>query len=287
LATGIEAAAAHDLRVLGKAYAEMGAELRQCNHATHTPLHTAAANSSDEIVRLLLDRGADPNAFADDVSRSCSAADATVSTALAFRHLGRSECHCWRCCKCFAGQTPLHLAASAGQETSLRVLVAGGADINLATKRHGDIALHLATKAGKFGIVQFLVASGADVRRQNLAGMTALQLAKTGHSYLIAKLLLAAAPPVLSEPTIDAIYVKAEHEQDQSDSSVWRMQALSLDDRPPKLSISIPHTGRDMACRTKSGFTDAEICLSDNRPPTREENWTFVEHPGNVFHEVQ
>jgi ankyrin repeat protein len=169
----------------------------------------------------------------------------------------------------------------------VRVLIAGGADINLATKRHGDIALHLATKAGKFGIVQFLVASGADVRRQNLAGMTALQLAKTGHSYLIAKLLLAAAPPMVSEPTIDAIYVKAGHEQDQSNSSVWRMQALSLEDRPPKLSISIPQTGRDMACRTKSGFTDAEICLSDNRPPTREENWTFVERPGKVFHEVQ
>jgi ankyrin repeat protein len=179
------------------------------------------------------------------------------------------------------------LAASTGQETSLRVLVAGGADINLSTKRHGDIALHLATKAGKFGVVQFLLASGADIGRQNSAGMTALQLAKTGHHYLIAKLLLAAAPPMVSEPAIDAIYVESGHEPDQSNSPIWRMQSLSLEERPPKLSISIPKTGRDTACLTKVDFTDAEMCTEDKRPPTREGSWIFVECPDKVLHEAQ
>jgi ankyrin repeat protein len=287
LATSMEMAASHDLPVPGKAYLEMGAEFRQCNHSTHTPLHTAVANSSGEMVRLLLDCGADPNAFANDVRCACSAADAAVSTALALRSLGHSQCHCWRCCSCFSGRTPLHLAASTGQEASLRVLVAGGGDINLSTKQRGDIALHLAAKAGKFRIVQFLLGSGADIGRQNSEGMTALQLAKTGHHYLIAKLLLAAAPPVVSEPAIDAIYVTSGHEQDQSSNPIWRMQTLSLEDRPPKLSISIPQTGRDTVCLAKFDSTDAEVCPNDKRPPMREENWIVVEGPEKVFHEAQ
>jgi ankyrin repeat protein len=289
LSTGLEVAATHDLLVLGRVYFEMGAEVRHCNHLTHTPLHTAAANASVEMIRYLLECGADPNGFAGDVLESprstCSAVEAALSTSLALRSLGHNQCHCWHCCGCFSGRTPLHLAAATGQEEPVKLVVAGGADINLSTKRHGDTALHLATRSGRFGIVQILIASGADIGRQNSVGATALQFAKTGHHYLIAKLLVAAAPPMISEPVMDAIYVEARHDRDQSTSPVWRMHSLSLEDRPLKMSLLNSKTVPDMTRLATFGSTDSEMSLSAQEPLAQEESWILVEKPDNVLQE--
>jgi ankyrin repeat protein len=286
-ATGLEMAATHDLLVVGRAYSEMGAEVRQCNHSTHTPLHTAAANASTDMIRFLLECGADPNGFANDAlesrRRPCSANDAAVSIALALRSPEHKQCHCWRCCNCFSGRTPLHLATATGQEESMKLLVAGGADINLSTRRHGDTALHLATKSGRLSVVQFLVASGAEIGRQNSIGATALQFAKTGHHYLIAKLLIAVAPPVVIEPAIDAVYVEAAHDRDQSTSPVWRMHSLSLEDKPPRISISSSKAVRDATYPTKFGPTDSEMCPNNKEPLAREESWILVEFPDNAM----
>jgi hypothetical protein len=286
-ATGLEMAATHDLPVVGRAYSEMGAEVQQCNHSTHTPLHTAAANASTDMIRFLLECGADPNGFANDAldfqRRSCSANDAAVSIALALHSPEHKQCHCWRCCNCFSGRTPLHLAAATGQEESMKLLVAGGANINLSTRRHGDTALHLATKSGRLSIVQFLVTSGAEIGRQNSVGATALQFAKTGHHYLIAKLLLAVAPPVVIEPVIDAIYVEAAHDRDRSTSPVWRMHSLSLEDKPPRISISSSKAVRDATFPTKFGSTDSEMCPKNKEPLAREESWVLVEFPDNAM----
>ena len=287
LFTGLEMAATHDLLVVGKAYVEMGAEVRQCTHSTHTPLHTAAANSGVEMIKFLLECGADPNAVANHVldSRSCgcSATDAAVSATLALRSLEHKQCHCWRCCDCFSGRTPLHLAAATGREESVKLLVAGGADINLSTKRHGDTALHLAARSGKLGIVQLLLASGSELGRQNSVGATALQSAKTGHHYLVAKLLVAAAPPVISEPAIDTIYVDARHDRDQSTSPIWRMHSLSLEDKPPGMSVSSSKTVRNTTRLTNFDSTNSGMFAGNEEPLAREESWIMVDSPADVL----
>ena len=223
LATGLEMAATHDLHVIGRTYVEMGAEVGPCTHSSHTPLHTAVANSSTSMVKFLLECGANPNAFAIDILDSpkplCGISqDATPSALVNCGPEHEGECHCWRCCSCASGRTPLHMAAAVGSEETLRLLVAGGARMDIPTMDHGNTALHLAAKSGMIGAVQYLVGAGADIRIRNLAGETASQVAFKEHHHSIAKLLQSAA---------------GLGEKDAA-SPVWNMQHLSLEDKPHK-----------------------------------------------------
>jgi Ankyrin repeats (many copies)/Ankyrin repeat len=116
-----------------------------------TPLHLAAAGHRVEIVRLLLDVGADPNATANH------------------RRSG-----------------PLHYAADGyvtgpdwepeRQVSTVRCLLDAGARIN-AQDRNGATPLHRAVRTRCASAVVCLLAGGADPRTRNKSGSTAFHLA--------------------------------------------------------------------------------------------------------------
>jgi ankyrin repeat protein len=85
------------------------------------PLHSAAAGRSAEVVRQLVEAGADPNA----------------------RQAG--------------GWTPLHAAAINGDDDIVDILLAAGADRSLANDA-GTLPLDLANKGGHKGVVERLSA---------------------------------------------------------------------------------------------------------------------------------
>ena len=240
LATALEMAATHDLDVLGRTYVEMGAEVGPCTHSSHTPLHTAVANSSTNMVKFLLEYGADPNAFANEILDSpqplCGDNEDALPTALVDcggpEH--EDQCHCWRCCSCASGRTPLHVAAANGGEETMRLLVAGGARLETRTMYEGETALHLAAVSGNPGAVQYLIHSGANVCSQNFVGETAAQVALKENSYAVAKLLQSAASQATQEPLSDGVgvaYVEAGVGEKDTGSTVWNMQNLSLEDK--------------------------------------------------------
>lgn len=154
-----------------------------------TPLHAAAENGHEEIVRLLLREEADVNA------------------------------------KDSEGLTPLHLAALKGQVNVFRLLLNGGADINMKAKGmkvihfaaiggqvpllevlepvcelgekadSGLTPLHLAAKRGNLETVLWLVEQGVSFSLRDDRGNTAEDLAReNGHaviaSYLYSWVLL-------------------------------------------------------------------------------------------------
>ncbi|MCE2542686.1 MAG: ankyrin repeat domain-containing protein, partial [Acidobacteria bacterium] len=113
--------------------------------------------SSPEILRTLLDAGADPNAVSDD------------------------------------GTTPLMMAAGLGYrsyqphtprgrpsppvEAAVQVLVEAGADVN-ATNEADFTALHAATFRGLNEVIAYLVEQGADIDARDFRGRTAFRIAE-------------------------------------------------------------------------------------------------------------
>lgn len=98
----------------------------------------AAEHGSNEVAKLLLDRGANVDA------------------------------------RDFLGATPLQYASLHGQETVVELLTTRGAAVN-AQSAFGKTALHLAAVAGNKEVVIFLVAHGADITVRNSDHQTPLQ----------------------------------------------------------------------------------------------------------------
>lgn len=116
----------------------------------YTTLHIAATFGQLEAARLLLGRGADPNAVA------------------------LNECR----------MTPLHSAVTAKHRDTASLLLALGASPN--SVQHGGVTpLHIAAQDGDEAIVDMLLLRGADASRKNDAGKTAIDLAaENGHAAL-------------------------------------------------------------------------------------------------------
>src|SRR6185295_18502140 len=74
--------------------------------------------------------------------------------------------------------SPLHFAAQGGHATIAAILVAHGAEVDLAGER-GQTPLHVAARLGRREMVEALVAAGAKVNSRNRTGRTPLSDAVT------------------------------------------------------------------------------------------------------------
>ncbi|XP_031786072.1 ankyrin repeat and KH domain-containing protein mask isoform X3 [Nasonia vitripennis] len=119
-----------------------------------TALTLACAGGHEELVELLLSRGAD------------------------IEHRDKK------------GFTPLILAATAGHQKVVEILFNHGADIEAQSERTKDTPLSLACSGGRYEVVELLLNRGANKEHRNVSDYTPLSLAASGGYVNIIKLLL-------------------------------------------------------------------------------------------------
>ena len=79
------------------------------------------------------------------------------------------------------GFTPLMIAVKKGYLNSAMSLLAAGADPNICHRETGNTALHLAAEAGNQTLVKLLLVFGADLKIKNKAGKTPLLLTRSSN----------------------------------------------------------------------------------------------------------
>uniref|UniRef100_A0A8D8UUR8 Ankyrin repeat and KH domain-containing protein 1 n=1 Tax=Cacopsylla melanoneura TaxID=428564 RepID=A0A8D8UUR8_9HEMI len=124
----------------------------ESNH--DTALTLACAGGHEELVELLLSRGAD------------------------IEHRDKK------------GFTPLILAATAGHDKVVDILLNHVADMEAQSERTKDTPLSLACSGGRYEVVELLLTRGANKEHRNVSDYTPLSLAASGGYVNIIKLLL-------------------------------------------------------------------------------------------------
>ncbi|KAK0105720.1 hypothetical protein ONS95_004242 [Cadophora gregata] len=162
-------------------------------------LHSAAYASFTEIVEILIQCGADCNhkngfgmtsLLSASVKDSQKLPDAQKSTVELLLRRGAfnnaTDIH---------GSTPLHFAASFGNQIIAEILLKNGANID-AIDDQGGTPLHEAAYRGHSEIVKLLIEHGADIHLRDETGLTALHLsAQEGHCGILEVLLKHKAKP--------------------------------------------------------------------------------------------
>ncbi|XP_068618024.1 uncharacterized protein dgo [Battus philenor] len=165
------------------------AESRRNSTNGCSALQRAAADGHVDVVRLLLEHGADPNKQ-DLVHGNTAAHEAAwkgYSRCAALLARGGAELRARNA----AGFAPLHLACQNGHNQTCRELLLAGAQPDLQNN-YGDTSLHTAARYGHAGVTRILISAQCKVSEQNKNGDTALHIAAAMGRRKLTRILLEA-----------------------------------------------------------------------------------------------
>ncbi|KAH9997429.1 ankyrin repeat-containing domain protein [Russula compacta] len=163
-----------------------GADLNMAAHqGTQTPLCSAYDGRRLEVMRLLLERGANVDVKYDNygpISNDASFNGRAEDLQLLLRYgtdvnVGDDE------------RTPLYWASASRELKTVRLLLAHGVDVDAQTQV-GNTSLYRASEDGYFEVVETLLSHGANVHIRGENDLTPFQVATSGGHSEIAQLLL-------------------------------------------------------------------------------------------------
>ena len=161
------------------AWREIGIHVSICPVTSGTPLHAAAYLGRTEVIKVLLDGGADLYMETGQGWTALVVAalfrQENVIRMLTSRGTDPNKPN-------KVGETPLHIAAHLGRKHAVKLLLDVGAEVNKAGV-NGNTPLHLAARQDFGKVVILLLLEGADFTKTNEDGETA-EIAQ--FSYLVA-----------------------------------------------------------------------------------------------------
>ena len=147
-------------------------DISRADKSGNTLLTFAVKHSQFEFLKILIDKGANPN-IPDELTFT-PLMHATQQVDLRATQMLLDAPNINIDAKRFDGGTALMIAASSNKNDVMRVLIDRGADVN-ATDKYGWTSLMLAARKGHREIVQALLnRSGINIDAKNLKGLTAL-----------------------------------------------------------------------------------------------------------------
>jgi ankyrin repeat protein len=139
-------------------------------------LRSAVSRSDTEIVAMLIAHGADPKALSDGMTPLHDAADGGCDEVVKLLLSKGAEVNAKR----FDGATPLMSAADREHISTVEILLGNGADIN-AIDDKGNTPLHWAVARENKEVVEILLAHGANINLKNKEDQTPMQFAARWH----------------------------------------------------------------------------------------------------------
>ncbi len=218
----------------------------------YTPLHSAAANSTDPaVVTRLVDAGADLGSRGRTgltplhVAAGGSSEPAVVMTLV---NAGADVA-----ARAEAGYTPLHVAAGGSSLPAVvTALVNAGADPDARTDA-GYTPLHVAAASGSEpAVLTALVNAGADPDARNDAGYTALHVAAAG----------SAVPEMVT-----ALAKAGADLEARTRSGLTPLHVAARSSSVPAVVTALVDAGADLEARTGSGLTPLHVAAGVSELP--------------------
>ncbi len=148
-------------------------KVNEPGRGSYFPLHVAVLRQQLPIVKLLLEKGANPDALTSAGENCLHLAVKRGSRAmveLLMKHQVRSDL------RDRVGWTPLHHAAAKRKDDLLKSMLEHGGDVNVLSAA-GGTALHEAAASGDAATIELLLEYGVDRDVVSLDGKTALDIA--------------------------------------------------------------------------------------------------------------
>lgn len=159
---------------------EMGADAN-ARYGGRSPVLGAAKFDHIEIVRFLREKGA-----ALDIHAAATLGDYEAVTAI----LAADSSVVTNTLSCLDSATPLHYAVLKSHTNVVELLLKHGADPNATSRFSDSLALHMAASMGDMGMVKLLIEHKADINKSNFVGRTPLHsAAASGHAKMVEFLL--------------------------------------------------------------------------------------------------
>jgi ankyrin repeat protein len=172
-----------------------GADPNECAKTLLQPtaMVFAASRGYMQLVQMLLDAGVDVNAVSGPLKSTAlqvAALGGQVGTLQLLLAKGADPKATMSC-----GKTAVCLAAQFGGAEVIKVLLTAGADVHHALPSNANTALHTAAAFGRLQVTELLLSAGANLdARDSASGRTPLHLAAAkGHAAVACKLLAAGA----------------------------------------------------------------------------------------------